>query len=857
MLPYRSPGVSRSPRLALLVFAFTPAQVWAEDYWFDPSLFQGSAYGQNLAQFNQTSGTITPGSWQVDIFVNQNLVKSSEKIAFLANPRQQNRLEPCLPAALIHAAQIIPADQPSPDTAECRFLSDWLPEASWQFEQSSLRLQLSVPMQYLARTPRGYIPPSEWDSGALALFLRHNTNYTFTENTDNHFRYNYLWSGIHSGANLGLWQFRHQGNLRYVDSSIGGSAYRYNAVRSWIQHPIAALNSTLTLGDGYTDSSLFGSLSFNGIKLATDERMWPQGKRGYAPEVRGTAVSSARVIVRQLGKVIYETTVAPGPFLINDLYNTKNQGDLDVEIVEANGKSSTYTVPYSAVPDSVRPGNWHYSLALGRVRQYYSVDNTFFEGVLQRGISNSITANVGSRVADDYQALLLGGVWSTRMGAFGLNTTWSHARVENDSSEQGWRAETSYSKTFSSGTNLVLAAYRYSTSGFRDLQDVLGVRRQQYDGTDYYSDTLSQRNRLSATVSQPFDSFGTLNLSASTADYYNNQSRITQLQLGYSNQWRQISYNINVARQRTSWDNGRFNYSVNDDTDSSSQRQYTENTLSLSISMPLNWGESRSSVAFNFNQSRSTRSGTTSLTGTAGENSDLSWSAYGGYERYRDGSGEATTWGANAQQNTRVGGLRGSWDQGSGYRQLGLGASGTLVMHSGGITLGPYASDTFALIHADGAQGATVLNGQGAVIDSAGYAILPSLSPYRKNTITLDTRRMNPDVELNGGSKLVVPYAGAIARVNLATLKGKAVLITVSSRDGTVLPMGAEVFDAEGTAVGMVGQGGQIYARIASASGTLKVKWGNNGSQQCLLRYQLPARQSEAFIQLTQTCEKG
>jgi outer membrane usher protein FimD/PapC len=43
-------------------------------------------------------------------------------------------------------------------------------------------------------------------------------------------------------------------------------------------------------------------------------------------------------------------------------------------------------------------------------------------------------------------------------------------------------AEASYSRTFDTGTNLVLAAYRYSTSGFRDLQDVLGVRRQLQNG---------------------------------------------------------------------------------------------------------------------------------------------------------------------------------------------------------------------------------------------------------------------------------------------------------------------------------------------------------------------------------------
>ncbi len=50
-------------------------------------------------------------------------------------------------------------------------------------------------------------------------------------------------------------------------------------------------------------------------------------------------------------------------------------------------------------------------------------------------------------------------------------------RARNDR-QQGWRAELSYSKTFTTGTNGTGGLSRYSTNGFRDLQDVLGVRRE-------------------------------------------------------------------------------------------------------------------------------------------------------------------------------------------------------------------------------------------------------------------------------------------------------------------------------------------------------------------------------------------
>jgi outer membrane usher protein len=64
------------------------------------------------------------------------------------------------------------------------------------------------------------------------------------------------------------------------------------------------------------------------------------------------------------------------------------------------------------------------------------------------------------------------------------------------------------------------------------------VRRQQQHGDNYYSDTLKQRNRFTATLSQNMDDYGTLSLSGSSTDYYNNRSRITELQLSYNNMWK-------------------------------------------------------------------------------------------------------------------------------------------------------------------------------------------------------------------------------------------------------------------------------------------------------------------------------
>lgn len=231
-------------KLAVLVGLLCINPALAEDFYFDPNLFQGSSYGQNIEKFNQPH--TASGLYVVDIFVNNTLVKSGVPIQFKALENEKDT-EPCLPLAIMKTAQV--KSLPEKDDASCRSLTQWVPQAKWDFEAAILRLSLTIPMTELNRVPRGYIPPTEWDSGALALFFRHNSSYTVTENTDNNSRYQYLWSGINAGTNLGLWQVRHQGNMRYADSDESGNEYHYDSVRTWVQRPIQQINSVISVGD--------------------------------------------------------------------------------------------------------------------------------------------------------------------------------------------------------------------------------------------------------------------------------------------------------------------------------------------------------------------------------------------------------------------------------------------------------------------------------------------------------------------------------------------------------------------------------------------------------------------------------
>jgi outer membrane usher protein len=75
------------------------------------------------------------------------------------------------------------------------------------------------------------------------------------------------------------------------------------------------------------------------------------------------------------------------------------------------------------------------------------------------------------------------------------------------------------------------------------------------------------------------------------------------------------------------------------------------------------------------------------MTGTRGEQSELSWSVYGGYDRYRNGDEGTSTTFAVIQQNTRFGALRAGYDQGKTIVGWRWAPPGPLVLHSGGVTL--------------------------------------------------------------------------------------------------------------------------------------------------------------------------
>lgn len=832
-----------------------PAVTTATDeYQFDDNIMFG---GGSLSRFNKINA-VDPGNYTVDVYLNNRFV---ERVPVQFVETAKGDVQPCVPRELLVGAGVLSTAITDTPDSDCPLLSDSVKGASSHFDFAQLRLDISMPQSLMLRVPRGFVSTQSLDAGTTIGFVNYSANqYHVSRNTGGVKDTDSSYVSLNSGLNFGMWRLRQQASVRY-DSEHGTD---WNATRTYVQRALPSLRSELTAGEGYTSGRFFSGLGFRGVQIASDDRMLPESIRGYAPTVRGIAKTNAKVTVRQNGNDIYEATVAPGPFEISDLYATNYNGDLDVTVQEADGTVSYFSVPFSAVPESLRPGTSRYSAAVGKTSDVGDND-VFGEVTYQRGMTNDITTNTGLRVADGYQALVLGGVYSNWLGAFGLDTTYSRADMPQEGLVDGWMARLSYSRTFApTNTTLSIAGYRYSTAGYRDLGDVLGVRESLRSGHTWESASYLQRSRFEVSVNQSLESFGSIYVSGSTQDYRNGRERDTQLQLGYANTLRNsVSFNVSVSRQSTGnyqpGRNGEYDGQSNGNNVSggswnAASPGSTETVTLLSVSFPLGSPSKNNTPTLSSSISHSATYGDvyqTSLSGTAGEEQTLSY----GVDVSHDAEQKQNTWSGNVQKRLPKTSLALSASKGEDYWQASGSARGAVAIHGGGVTFGPYLGDTFALVEAKGASGAKIMNGQGAAIDGAGYALVPSLTPYRYNTIAITPEGMNQKTELDDGQRRVAPYAGAAVKIKFKTRSGNALLVKAVLANNEAAPMGADVLDENGHVIGMVGQGSQAYLRSEHPQGTLTLRWGDRPEEQCALRYDVTDRDlDQPLLRVTSEC---
>lgn len=97
---------------------------------------------------------------------------------------------------------------------------------------------------------------------------------------------------------------------------------------------------------------------------------------------------------------------------------------------------------------------------------------------------------------------------------------------------------------------------------------------------------------------------------------------------------------------------------------------------------------------------------------------------------------------------------------------------GGLVVHPYGIAATQPLGETMALVKADNAAGVKVANNGGIYTDSKGFAVVPYVTPYRQNSLSLDTATLNNNTDVLNDTRTVVPTKGALALADYPTVTG-------------------------------------------------------------------------------------
>lgn len=787
----------------------------------------------DLSRFERGS-PLTPRRYRLDIYINKNSVGIHEVI--LGKDENDEPYFCFKPESIASLGIDRPLEEQAGD--HCIDIQKWVPYSRVEFEQSNLRLQISIPQAYLRQFDQHYVSPDRADAGVMAAFIDYNTN-AWRASSNGHSQTQY-YAGINTGLNLSHWRLRHNG---FYNQNLGsmGAQRKYASISSYLQRDVAALKAQLTLGQYYTAPDLFDSIAYSGIQLASDDRMLPDSQRGFAPTIHGTAETNAQITVRQGDNILYKTSVAPGPFVIDKLYGGGYAGDMAVTVTEADGRQSTFTVPFATVPQLLRPAVARYNLVLGKYRNDRLSDTPeFLQGTYQRGFSNLWTGYTGGTLSQHYMAAQMGLALSTGLGAFAVDVTQSDATIPvagNRERVKGQSYRFTYSKLLEpTQTNFTVASYRFSSKGYYSFTDYA----QLAGSAD--SDVVipaRQRSRVQANISQTLPAgFGSLYLSGSIQNYWTvDKGRDMTYQLGYSNAFAWGSFNLSAGRSRSAYGGDETQYILN-------------------FSVPL--GRSVGSPFLTTSLAHSAAGGWNAQTGISGSLGEEDLLSYGSYAS-RSYNNNTNSYGGNAQYRADNAILTASTSQGSAYSQYGIGALGSVVIHPGGITLSQAQGETKAVVSAPGAHGASLLNSKGVRIGSRGYAVTAGLIPYRENTVMLEPKEIPDNIELKVTEQRIAPRYGAIVMLDYPTISGNPVLLVLRDETGHFLPLGAEVFDHQGNSVTFVGQGSRVFMRITEPHGYIKIHWGQGRDRQCQANYSLPDHINDKntdIVQLTATCRR-
>lgn len=318
----------------------------------------------------------------------------------------------------------------------------------------------------------------------------------------------------------------------------------------------------------------------------------------------------------------------------------------------------------------------------------------------------------------------------------------------------------------------------------------------------------NKRSKAQVTLNQRLGDWGNINLSAWQQDYWGGDTE-RSVNVGYNTSINNINYGLNYSYSRGPWHNEN------------------DHIVSLTMQIPLSrfLPDSWMTVSGNSNKKGDTTS-QVGLSGSALEDKNLSWNVQQGY----NSKGSDAMGSASVNYKGRHGEYQLGYNYSRDNRQMSVGAMGGIVVHPYGVSATQPLGETMALVKADNAADVKVANNSGIYTDSRGFAVVPYVTPYRQNSLSLDTASLNPHTDVLNDTYTVVPTKGALALADYPTVTGYKVMLQFTGKE---IPFGAttRIKNHDNIPEGMVDDRKRVWLNGVPENGTVIVNWAEGSCQ--------------------------
>lgn len=745
---------------------------------FDIKTLEGLGYSADLAEFFSKQDKFLPGQHDVTLIINANKTYRTE-----ASFNSEGQL--CADRKLLMTLKLHHKD--SGDS--CENIETLWPGVAVKLFPGQFRVEMTLPQE--AFDPE--LESSDYQRGGYAVLLNYNLfGQRIESNNDD---LNLFQGQFEPGINFNNWVLRNRGSYTY-NQGIG----HYDNQETYALRVVESLKSVVQLGEFGLVGNTYSGLPVVGAQLYSDNAQLNNTQ--LTVPIEGIANTNATIEIRQRGRVIYRTVVAPGPFSLSNISNFSSGVPTDVNVIEEDGTQQNFTVSNALDPNFEQQATT-YQLAIGRYRD--NLDNgesdspLLASGEWSFSPINSLRTTSAGLLSADYQNISMQNLYS------GLENAW-------------FSGVASYSNTKSAGQG-----YQFSVQNQVAINGNLSASLSTvYDSVNYWSpdnalsndnnlETLTNgklKNATSAALTWAHPRWGAFSYVLSNNMYYQAENS--------------VSHTISVSEQF-----GRVTTTLS--IQSTSQGQ---NAAYFGLSMPLGKGSLSGRMQRNNGNM------------TLGSTYQGTWDDNKGYSVGITGSDNQRRVNGAMNIKTAYSQLSGGVSQATNNsRSAYLSSSGSMAYANNTFATSASAiGDTFAVVNVPSQSNLRVSSPSSgmAITDYAGTALLPSVIPYTASKAQISTKTLPLNIRLNSTSADLMMTRGTVATRDFEATETRQLLLTILDSNREPMPVGANVLDAQGKFLGTIIGDGNFMLENKTIGAMLRVKATNRG--ECVVSYVEPEK---------------